>query len=224
MVRFWSRSAVSVYLATIDLEKKTLSAKYLATFLTGSWVGLKPVRRMPKERKLGGLSEVSKPSISGVVCPHLNGMSMTQGENPIFLCSAPALFPLLQGLIRWSHNQICKTIRRLFNYSLIELFISVEFVFKDATNPHLFGLNTYRIIPIGGPRHPVFVWRNTLLNHKKKKKKKKRWESFRAFSVLFWREQKYFQFRLILNYIYSEISFCLSRVIIMITQSALLGV
>lgn len=64
---------------------------------------------------------------------------------------------LLQGLIRWSHNQICKPTPRLFNYSLTELFVSVEFVFKDASNPHLFGLNTYRIIPIGGPRHPVFV-------------------------------------------------------------------
>lgn len=151
------------------------------------------------------------------------GWAWPKGENPIFLCSAPALFPLLQGLIRWSHNQICKPTPRLFNYSLTELFVSVEFVFKDASNPHLFGLNTYRIIPIGGPRDPVFVWRNALLNHKKKKKKK-RWESFRAFSVLFWREQKYFQFRLILNYIYSERSFCLGRVIIMITQSALLGV
>lgn len=169
MVRVWSRSAVAVYLATIDLEKKTLSAKYLAPFLTGSWVGLKPVRQMSKEGKTGGSSEVSKPAISGVVCPHLNGMSMTQGGNPISLCSAPALFPLLQGLIRWSHNQICKPTPRLFNYSLTELFVSVEFVFKDASNPHLFGLNTYRIIPIGGSRHPVFVWRNALLNHTQKK-------------------------------------------------------
>lgn len=60
-------------------------------------MGLKPVRQMSKERKTGGSSEVSKPAISGVVCPRLNGMSMTQGGKSHLFVFCPCTLPAAAG-------------------------------------------------------------------------------------------------------------------------------